>query len=58
MQIVVGAVVCVFTIVIHALVMSSVVKVAEAAEKKAESLPMLRLGVVMSATVLVLMAGA
>jgi hypothetical protein len=56
MQIIVGAVVCVCTILIHALVMSWVVKVAEAAEKRAESLPMLRLGAVMSATVLVLMA--
>jgi hypothetical protein len=56
MQIIVGAVVCVCTILIHALVMSSVVKVAEVAEQRAESLPMFRLGAVMSATVLVLMA--
>jgi hypothetical protein len=55
-QIIVGAVVCVLNIAIHALVMSAVVKVAEAAERRAASLPLFGLAAIMSATVLVLMA--
>ena len=56
MQIILGAVVCILNIGIHALVMTSVVSVAEAAERRTASLRFLGLAAVMSATVLVLMA--
>jgi len=55
-QIIVGAAICVCTIVIHALVMSAVVKVADATQQRAASLRLLGLAATMSATVLVLMA--
>jgi hypothetical protein len=54
-QILVGAVVCVVTIAVHALVMSTVVKVAQAVDRRTKSLRFFGLSAIMSATVLVLM---
>lgn len=54
-QILVGAAVCVVTIAIHALVMSSVVKVAREVDRRTRSLRFLGLSAIMSAAVLVLM---
>lgn len=54
-QILVSAAVCVITIAIHALVMSTVVKVAKEVDRRTKSLPFLALSAIMSATVLVLM---
>lgn len=54
-QILVSAAVCVITIAIHALVMSTVVKVAKEVDRRTKSLRFLALSAIMSATVLVLM---
>ena len=55
-QFLVGGVVCVCTITIHALVMTMVVRVARASGTKKRSHPSLRLITTMIATVSVLMA--
>src|SRR5204863_494901 len=55
-QLLVGAVISACNVVIHALVMAAVVRVAQKAKTRPASSPWLQLSLVMIATVLVLMA--